>query len=732
MKMLTKNNQVIIENYYRHIRELIIQLDSVTFETKNEEEKHKVIEELRVLHNKLSITNLMANRSLLAITGLQGTGKTTIIKRLYELPEDILPENSGRGERLPVFITEKKVDQIETYVYRSIQGSDEHIVVAAEKVSPQQFNTIAMNPTPNEDLWLECVVPERYLKDEMKSIVLLPGFEKDDKDISQLLLEHILYLSNSSVMVLRKDTFARQSTQEMMRKVKEIYKNVKPVISITFGDVNPDQNEAFKQQMIEEFEIQSHEHDRVVLTGEKPQFTEDWQSNLMHAIDRYCYSDSNSDDLVKQLIRSLSRQIDDALFQVRKILESEIKKSKMEQVNLGDYNTILMNFENVSAQFLRDLENDIIIALQKRIKPARDAFRFHLEQNTTWGKELKTKFFGQKPQELYALEGKIEDIWENPYRDQTIIESLDGKQPQFLLPPNLEILDVVTKYVQTNGKEVIQSMEEPEQAVRTLDVPPPVEDKKAAFLARVKGNTSVGVANKRNEPAQPLARIDAYFNAKDDLPIKLNQKDSKALAVIGTMLLRESCLAELKSEKGEIRLDPDLLSQASVELKPLEQIEKLSSAAPKLLKAVPIILGVDGLADGELDLLTNASTALAAIGIKLSGAQLLGIFGAGFATAYAAKAIQESIRKANERQLQLSQAGERIFNELPQIQAKAFTNGLKRTFDRMADQLVTKHLEYSGRFDQVGELEHINYTVRKIGLISQELKRAQYEQSAFI
>ncbi|WP_413305789.1 hypothetical protein AA0X95_04410 [Bacillus sp. 1P10SD] len=730
--MLTQQNHEIIENYYRHIRELIIQLDTVTFESRHEEEKTKVLDQLKALHNKLSITNLMANRSLVAITGLQGTGKTTIIKRLYELPEDILPENSGRGERLPVFITEKKVDRIETYVNRPKQNDDGHLEVVAEKVSPQEFNRIAMNPKVNEDLWLECMVPERYLKDEMKSIVLLPGFEKDDKDISQLLLEHILYLSNSSVMVLRKDTFARESTQEMMRKVKQIYKNMKPVIAITFGDVNADQNAAFKKQIMEEFELQVHEHDHVVITGEKPQFSEDWQSHLKDAIDRYGYENNTRDDLVKQLIRSLARQMDDALFQVRKILEAEMKKRKMEQGQLDDYHTILISFETISSKFLSDLENDIKVALQKRTKPARDAFREHLAQNTTWGKELKTKFFGQKPQELYELEEKIQEIWENPYHNQTIIHAVDQKEAPRLLPPNLEILEVVTKYVNATGTEVLQSIEEPVQTAASNDSPSSTEDKKAAFLARVRGNRSVGVVHKKNEPTQPLARIDAYFKAEDALPIKLNQKDCKTLAVIGTMLIRETYLAEAKSETGEIRLDRQFLSHANVEINPMEQIEKLSIAAPKLLKAIPVILGLDGLIDGEMDLLSNATAALAAIGIKLSGAQLLGIFGAGFAAAYAAKAIQESMRKANERQLQLSQAGERIFNELPEIQAKAFINGLKRTFDRMADQLVTKHLEYSGRYDQVGELEHLTYTVRKIGLISQELKRVQYEQSVFI
>lgn len=55
---------------------------------------------------KIVIANEIADRMIICITGLQGTGKTTLMKNFYDLDDDSMNITIGRGERLPVFITE--------------------------------------------------------------------------------------------------------------------------------------------------------------------------------------------------------------------------------------------------------------------------------------------------------------------------------------------------------------------------------------------------------------------------------------------------------------------------------------------------------------------------------------------------------------------------------------------------------------------------------------------------
>lgn len=751
--MLSLENKAVIGQYNRHIRELFVLLETMQLEhSGNLPLRNEILEDLKEVHNKLSVSDLMGDRSLLAITGLQGSGKTTIIKRLYDIPDAVLPENSGRGEKLPVFIKEKEVNKIETYVYRLHKSEEGELRVVAEAVNPEAFKETALNPAANRDLWLECVVPERYLKDESKSIVLLPGFEKDENDLSQLLLEHILYMSNSSVMVLRKDTYARAETQKMMDRVKEIYQNVKPVIALSFGDVNPGENGTFRNQVMKDFEIPETEKNRVVLTGEKPKFNEDWELQLIEAIDFYGYSTAADDSLYNELIGSMVKKTEAVLFRITKMMEEELTIRKHFHANTDERGMVLMNFENEYTKVLKELEKQIKATLTQRTETARDTLRNYLEKNTTWPKEMKTKFFGQKPQELYLLEGKIQEIWDKPHADLVIIDADEKKKAQKYLPVNYEIMNTVAGYLETYGKEVFSELNEGRESTafnpvklehgtnpgmdaasseRTSATNPNARmagaptnpDSSNPFLAKRPAKMMIP----KNEPAQPLERIDAFFAAEDSMPLRLRRQDYKTLTVIGTMLIHETYAAESGLKRNGTKLETDLLGKATHELNFMKKIDNLSVAAPKVLKAIPIILGVDGIMDGELDLLTNASIALSTIGIKVTAAQLAGIIGIGFGAAYAARAIQESVQKANERQLRLAQAGERVFAELPALQAKAYTDSLKNIFERMGQQLLEKHLEFSGHYDSIGEVEQINYIVRKIGLLGQDIKRTQRE-----
>ncbi|MGQ4667512.1 hypothetical protein ACUIJN_17020 [Metabacillus halosaccharovorans] len=729
--MLSQQNRLLIESYYRHIRELFIQLDIAQLHSSNEQAKNEALEELKTLHNKLSITHLMGDRSLLAVTGLQGTGKSTIIRRLYDIPYGLLPENSGRGERLPVFITESKVDKITTFVYRLKKDNAGKLQVTPESVPYETFTNISLNPVANRDLWLECVVPERYLKDESKSIVLLPGFEQDNKDISQLLLEHVLYLSNSSVMALDKDTYARESTQNMINRVKEIYQHVKPVVAITFGDVHINENESFKQEVMKEFEIPSHEQNRVVITGLEPKFQEDWKTNLMDSINNYGFSNHTEELLTNELILSLVKKADVLITKVNKLVDKELKQRQLKQAEFDDRRTVLTNFETEYGKVLKDLEEQIEATLKQRIEPAKEELRDYLKHSVTWPKELKTKFFGQKPEELYQLEKKLQEIWDKPYGEVTVLEKSEviDQKGKTNLPANLAILQVVTNYLTNYGKEIIESIED-KGKLSTFQPDEVATSKEDEDMDDFFGAISTK-SDEKNE-LKPIERIDAYFATKDQVPIKLERNDYKTMTVIGTMLIHETYKPEAGLKNGT-ELPTDLLEQAApLNVDFVDKVKDLSIAAPNILKSIPIILGVDGVIDGELDLLTNASAALASIGINLSAVQIAGIVGAGFVTAYAAKAIQESIRKANERQLQLAQAGKRVFDELPAIQAKAFTNSLKRVYERMADQLLDKHLELTGQYDAYGEMEQIGYTTRKISKLCQEIKRQQYERSLLI
>lgn len=717
--MLTSNNHHIIGTYYNSIRKLIIQLRTTELTNTSKEEKEQLINKLSNIYNKLILTNIMGKKSLLAITGLQGAGKTTLIKNLYDLPSNLLPSNSSRGERIPVFITEKPVTEIAFYVYEVQDEKNMQLSVSPKDIDIEQFNSISLNPSPKNHLWLECVVPQRYLNDDMKSIVLLPGFESDQADISQLLLEHLLYLSTSSVLVLRKDTYARETTQAMMYRVKEIYKSVKPIIAISFGNVEQDKNTDFRNDIIAEFNIPEEEESRVVVTGIGPDFSAMWKDTLVETINNFAYSSITTEDREQLLLFQLIDEIDTITNEIRKIMDMEAKSRNLENSDNATVESVMFLYESASNKFLNDLEKEIAESLRRRIGPSTDTLIDYLDKTSDWKKEIKTKFFGPNIKESSAFEKKLEKIWNNPNEHIEIIEANQEKPKQFL-PPNVEVLQIVSNFIAREGQHVIEAMEEKteEGASKKLNA-------LQAQMLKLSGVKEKKVEN-------PLARIDDFFIKEHDKPFALQYTDYKTLAVMGTMLLRESYIEELPRHEAETALNPDLLQKAEVTIDPIKGVEKLSTVAPKVLKSIPIILGADALIDGELDLVSNAATALTAIGLKVSAAQLLGVLGIGFATAYAGKVVQESIVRSNERQLQLLQAGKQVFNELPQLQAKAFVQALKKVYDRMGEQLYERHLQLSGQFDKIGEIEQINYNLRRISQLTNDIKRTKYEKSVFL
>ncbi len=58
---------------------------------------------------KIVIANEFREKMIICVTGLQGAGKTTLVKNFFDIPDDILNISLGRGETMPVFICEKKI-----------------------------------------------------------------------------------------------------------------------------------------------------------------------------------------------------------------------------------------------------------------------------------------------------------------------------------------------------------------------------------------------------------------------------------------------------------------------------------------------------------------------------------------------------------------------------------------------------------------------------------------------
>lgn len=698
----------------------------------------EVIENMKDLHNKLALTVLTQDRYLLAVTGLQGAGKTTLVKRLYDLDHTFLRDNDGRGEKRPILITESNVKAPEGYVSRSSYSDKEGFVITTEKVSSDEFDRVAREPK-KEEIWLELKVPNRYFHDEKKSLILLPGFEKNREELSQQLLEHVLYLSTSSIVVFRKDTFARANNIEMVERVQDIYDNVKPIYVLTHGDVNPENNEEIRKQLIELLELNDTDIDRVVMSGDTSRYKEDWIGQLIDRMGTYAFVTDESEGkkvaLLEELFRNIRNQIQSLEEFFKKQEEKAIIASSKHSFE-NNTHRLVEQFEGMYGSILEDLERDILATLNARKEDAIKHFNSYVKQNEGFCKGFFNRFSPSALKDEERIQAAIKQAW------------MDADN----LKPEVAMINVTTSYIEERSgllkDPIFQEQAEAEVApaieedmdlfkIEGLDEEEEVltvkEEPTALSLKEIQNMTSLDRINKFFEKGREKGEI-----------IPLYREDLKALSLMGTMLCRQALYEKELWEQNASKVGhQEAVAVSSIEdldtnalYKTLDGIEnvseKLSKLTPHLLKSIPLILGVDVVLDGQADLVLHVTQALTGIGITITPLQLLGAIGVAVAVVYGVNAVQQAVHETNQRQLKIAHAGQHALNQIPEIQTKAYIETLRRVFEKMADHLSEVHRERLGEFDQDAQVETIRYSLRRIKQVNSQLQKMVYEHAPVI
>lgn len=356
---------------------------------------------------KTVVTEVFNDRYTIAISGLQGVGKSTLIKTLYELPDNIIPETRSIGEKIPVLITEW--DKNEYGFKGKIIKSDNKKSSIEEIVIPDSktFLEISMNPSM-EYIVLELMVPARFFNAPNKSFVLLPGLEQN-RDLWNDLAKHVLYSSSNCILVFNEQRLNDANNSKLVEEINKEFRSAKPIIALTFGDQSSDCNAELKNEVINKFGIPSDEHDRVIRTSIKKEELERWRNQFINSVDKY--SSIEKEFRVKQiniLDNLLKNEVNDILNLVERN-NYRLSGSKNLEANepvINIMKSVNKRQAEIKKYYHKELLKEVNRIAQKAVHEMRDTIR-----GKSIFSKLKKQLFSQSLKDIEEFNEAIMSCW---------------------------------------------------------------------------------------------------------------------------------------------------------------------------------------------------------------------------------------------------------------------------------------------------------------------------------
>lgn len=358
--------------------------------------------ELSKIYRKITISEIFYNKYIIAISGLQGAGKTNMIKEIYEIPDTVIDPNLGRGEKTPVMITEGAYSEY-SFSKKVIHKEGDDVNIKDIPISVEEFSQLTKRFTA-EVVLLELKVPFRMFSDTEKSFVLLPGIEDSCEEFQEMLM-HALVSSATCIFLFDEVRYADARNTAAINKIMSVFMQAKPIFTLTMADRSINENKDLFENFKRDFDIK--DDDRIIITGKGKDFKKEWMPKLMSALDRYRNIEG---EFRKQQFRNLKSLLIDDLGNTITRLENEL-----EMIKIG---------ENVHR---REVENSLKM-LREKVAALRKEYSERLKQNLNHqGGEARSRidkifadkglwdgivdFFTKDAVKRQLLQEKIKEAW---------------------------------------------------------------------------------------------------------------------------------------------------------------------------------------------------------------------------------------------------------------------------------------------------------------------------------
>ena len=360
---------------------------------------------------KIKLASLMYERTLICVSGMQGAGKTTLMKHFYGLDDDCLNISLERGEEIPVFITEKEDmpadKKPELYAIRIMKDANEEYHQQELEMSPEEFRN-ASKGTDAATLYLELRVPYKHTGNEKTSFVLLPGFEAR-KSYRETLVDFAISSSDAAIFAFDGRLLSQQDNYRHLKELAEKF-GAHIIYAITRSDSAVDGNAAVRETFMQEMKIENE--NQVVCTGAyaEPKMNEEWIRQLANAINLYgctsIRSQENNIDYLKDEIDVIRGK----LSEIEEILETTDDGDIVSHAN----DKLLRQFDEALANQVKQYQTKLKEEYGEGAKKSRDMLSLKFDEQNRKLHSLRKAILGVSKADMEAAEQIVKDsLYEN-------------------------------------------------------------------------------------------------------------------------------------------------------------------------------------------------------------------------------------------------------------------------------------------------------------------------------
>lgn len=549
------------------------------------DEETEILSKLKSIAGRIYYSEILANRQVVAIAGLQGVGKSTLLGNYLGLSGTYFPENVGRGEKVPVLISWTKELSLSEWV---IEVQDGDLRMLQREVSEDEFRRSVTGG--GNAILMEVGLPHEYLEAGGSSLLLLPGLEEVDEEWTRL-TEHAFVAASACVFVTNSAVMADRANEELLNKVGERFSS-HSIVAISGADRSSmEEINDVKERIGEILRIpKDAQETRILAVGVGEELCNRWIPALRDSLAKVGIPDRAA---TAHRLRDLTSLVDNELGRILRDLKRRLDSHEIDATNnRGEIANFIQVFDErvhkVRESYLRKVRQ----AARKHGEQADDILSERI-QAENWFTKAWTLVAGEDLEKVREAEKAVWEAWESA----GVLENL---HPSILAKVAGDSMGLA---IRDQGAPLGHAL-----SLEAYDLPRAPQ----APLAQ-------GIMDGSHEPNEhyfpailhPEAEkvLRAFLGRPGASPIKpgdLTEQSRQVVAAIPSLALEYARLSTVVT--GRSTAGPDRPSEPIL----AEEIEKMGSAQKRVLGAVGALLVADGAYDGTIDSIPNLLTALGA------------------------------------------------------------------------------------------------------------------------